>query len=389
MAYQTRPRDPLLEEHMQAAIRKRGSELIGFALIAVGVLFGMIMWSYSPDDPSRFNVTSAPAQNILGEFGAAIASTLILTIGKAAWVIPLLTLTWGVRFVLHIGEKRAISRAIFSPIFAAVSAIFLAAHVPAETWTHSFGLGGLFGDMVLGLLVDLSPMSLGFGLAVITLILGTIAVTLGLYVLGFTLSELRTICRYAFMAIVLSYASIVNAFAYLMGKVRGYRLRSAERAAEKAQLRAEEIPVEHNADFVKRTEPVLTQNTHAPVAQEEPAPSLASKLSLPSLPTFGLGKRQEPEIEAEQPHIEPQMHRSTEESAKLRISETIKNKVSAKRAEHEAKLRIEPVLSQQAQHDDAVIEPTSPQVSTRETLVEDTELDLNDPVENIFSVPTP
>ena len=163
MAYQTKPRDPLLEEHMQAAIKKRGSELIGFGLLAIGLLFAVILWSYSPDDPNRFNVTSLPAQNMLGEFGAAIASTLMLTIGKAAWVIPGFALIWGTRFVFHIGEERAVSRVIFSPIFAAVTALFLAAHIPAASWAHSFGLGGLFGDMALGLLVDLNPLSLGFG----------------------------------------------------------------------------------------------------------------------------------------------------------------------------------------------------------------------------------
>jgi len=173
MAYQTKPRDPLLEEHMQAAIQRRGSELIGFALLAIGVLFALILWSYSPDDPNRFNVTSQPAQNMLGEFGAAIASTLILTIGKAAWAIPVFMLIWGLRFILHIGEARAVSRVIFSPIFAAITAILFAAHVPAATWAHSFGLGGLFGDMAFGLLVDLSPLSLGLGVAIMTLILLT------------------------------------------------------------------------------------------------------------------------------------------------------------------------------------------------------------------------
>ena len=121
MAYQARPRSPLLEEHMQAAIKKRGSELIGIGMLCVGLLFTLIMWSYSPDDPNRFNVTSDPAQNILGEFGAAIAGTLTLAIGKAAWVIPAFSITWGIRFVLHIGDTRAATRAIFLPVFIAVS----------------------------------------------------------------------------------------------------------------------------------------------------------------------------------------------------------------------------------------------------------------------------
>ncbi|MBE9477609.1 MAG: DNA translocase FtsK 4TM domain-containing protein, partial [Proteobacteria bacterium] len=197
MAYQTRPRSPLLEEHMQAAIKKRGSELIGIGLLAVGLLFTLIMWSYSPDDPNHFNVTSDPAKNMLGELGAAIAGTMVLAIGKASWVIPAFCLTWGIRFILHIGETRAVTRAIFLPVFIAVSAIFLEAHIPAASWDYSFGWGGLFGYTALGILVDLNPISLGLGIALITFVLGILFVSLGLFVLGFTLPELRVTGRYA------------------------------------------------------------------------------------------------------------------------------------------------------------------------------------------------
>ena len=47
MAYQTRSRDPLLETHMQEAIRKRGRELIGLAMVAMSILFAAMLWSYS------------------------------------------------------------------------------------------------------------------------------------------------------------------------------------------------------------------------------------------------------------------------------------------------------------------------------------------------------
>ena len=364
MAYQTKPRDPLLEEHMQAAIQRRGSELIGFALLAIGVLFALILWSYSPDDPNRFNVTSQPAQNMLGEFGAAIASTLILTIGKAAWVIPVFMLTWGLRFILHIGEVRAVSRVIFSPIFAAITAILFAAHVPATTWSHSFGLGGLFGDMALGLLVDLSPLSLGFGVAMITLILGAVFAALGLYVHGFTLPELRIIGRYAVIAIILSYASLVNAFAAIVRKIQAYKAQIADRPKPPASF-----PTSYTAATAERAQPVVIEQ-YTDLAS--PVPKPAKRLSIPSLPSFGLGKKQGMETTETSTHIEPKLERSPEERVKLRISEAIKNKISA--------VRIEPVLTQNTPAESVQIASAA--------LIEDTELDLNDPVENIFAVPT-
>jgi len=372
MAYQTKPRDPLLEEHMQAAIQRRGSELIGFALIAIGILFALILWSYSPDDPNRFNVTSQPAQNMLGELGAAVASTLILTIGKAAWIIPVFMLTWGLRFILHIGEVRAVSRVIFSPIFAAITAILFAAHVPATTWSHSFGLGGLFGDMAFGLLVDLSPLSLGFGVAMMTLILGAVFAALGLYVHGFTLPELRVIGRYGVIAIILSYASIVNTFAAIVRKIQTYKMQIANRPKPTANF-----PTSHPAAIVKHAEPVMVEPYSEPDA---PVSKPAKRLSMPSLPSFGLGKKQD--LEAPEPfaHIEPKLENSPEERVKLRISEAIKNKISAKRAADLSTERVEPVLTQNT--------PADSVQTASAALSDDTELDLNDPVENIFAVPT-
>ncbi len=371
MAYQTKPRDPLLEEHMQAAIQRRGSELIGFALIAIGVLFTLILWSYSPDDPNRFNVTSQPAQNMLGGFGATIASTLILTIGKSAWAIPVFTLTWGARFILHISENRAVSRVIFSPIFAAITAIFFAAHVPAETWTHSFGLGGLFGDMAFGLLVDLNPLSLGLGVALITLLLGGIFLTLGLYVHGFTFQELRTTGRYALVAIILSYASVVNLFSLILGKVQVYKTRVVERKAAKVSYQAPLAPL-----VADPSEPAVIEEYAAP---EIVAPKPAKKISMPSLPSFGLGKQKEAAAQTPPVHVEPHLESTSEDRVKMRISEAVQNKIVARRAEYQTTARVEPTLTQA---------PEVQATPTAEALTDDCELDLSDPVENIFVMPT-
>ncbi len=360
MAYQSKSRDPLLEEHMQAAIQKRGSELIGIGLLAIGILFALIMWSYSPDDPSRFNVTSDPTQNILGDFGAAVASTLMLTIGKTAWSIPVFAIVWGTRFILHIGEGRAISRVIFSPVFTAMAAVFLATHVPELTWAHSFGLGGLFGDMALGLLVDLNPLSLEMGLLLATLLLGVIVITLGLYVHGFTMTELRIIKHYAIMAVILSYASIVNGLAAIFGLL----------SKRKPQM-SSTAHVESYASVVNR--PISTAE---PIIVEEPKPSL--KIGMPSLPSFGLTKRREPEVTIP-PHIEPPLQTEEEDRVKLRISQAIQNKILSRRISDKSSERVEPVMT-----DEVHLEP----IIDDDSVIDEGVLDLNDPVENIFSLPT-
>ncbi|WP_370158285.1 DNA translocase FtsK 4TM domain-containing protein, partial [Salipiger bermudensis] len=62
MAYQARGRDPLFDSNMQAAIEKRGKELAGLALIALGLMAAAMIGSYTPDDPSWLSATDAPVQ---------------------------------------------------------------------------------------------------------------------------------------------------------------------------------------------------------------------------------------------------------------------------------------------------------------------------------------
>ncbi len=54
----------------------------------------------------------------------------------------MILIAWGVRMMTHRGEDRAVSRSIFAPIAVAMMSVTAAAHEPAETWNHSFGLGG-------------------------------------------------------------------------------------------------------------------------------------------------------------------------------------------------------------------------------------------------------
>ena len=60
MAYQTRERDPLLDSNMQAALERRGKEVIGLVLLTMSVLSAMMIFSYTPGDPSWLSATDAP-----------------------------------------------------------------------------------------------------------------------------------------------------------------------------------------------------------------------------------------------------------------------------------------------------------------------------------------
>ena len=151
MAYNSvRERDPLIDKETQKALERRLTEFLGIVMIACAGLFSLIIFTYSSTDPGPFSTSDLPVKNFLGNTGAAIASPLILVIGWGSWSLVPILLIWGLRFLLHIGSGRAVGRLIFTPIAIALSSVYAASIVPIKTWVHSFGMGGLFGDTIVG-----------------------------------------------------------------------------------------------------------------------------------------------------------------------------------------------------------------------------------------------
>ncbi|MEM7472840.1 MAG: DNA translocase FtsK 4TM domain-containing protein [Pseudomonadota bacterium] len=323
MAYQARQRDPFLDSDMQAAIEQRGKELFGLALLAFGVLVTLMLVSYVPEDPSWLSATDEPAQNWLGRFGASLASPLFVIVGFGAWAIPTIATIWGLRFLFHRGEERAFSRLLFAPLVVAFASIYASSYVPLSEWTHSFGLGGLFGDTVLGAVLGILPINAVFGLKVMAALVFIALLFLSLYVLGFNKEEIRTAARLAFVGVVLIYASIAKAFGMASrgaakGTVMAAQKASAARTARKeARLSADQpqlgLPVEG---------PTLTAQTpvtHGFEAEEPAKTGLFARMP-------GLVKRvTEPELEPDLDEV--MIHElDPEDRIKSRITDVIKNR---------------------------------------------------------------
>ena len=170
-SYQIRQqRDPLLDQGVQAMLERRARELLGLVLIVVSAVFGLMLMTYSPDDPGWMVANSGPVNNALGRMGAAAADTLITISGMGAWGIPAVIFAWGVRFATHCGADRAMSRVVFAVIAVALGSIYCATLVPGAGWSHSFGLGGLFGDTILGSLINIAPGGAATGLKLVSLL---------------------------------------------------------------------------------------------------------------------------------------------------------------------------------------------------------------------------
>jgi S-DNA-T family DNA segregation ATPase FtsK/SpoIIIE len=207
MAYQTR-RDPLLDANIQEAIEKRGRELLGILLIGIGIMAAAMLASFSPEDPSWMSATDAPVRNWLGPLGASIAAPTIMIIGLASWGIAAGFFVWGLRFALHHGAERVLSRIIFLPIAIAVFAIYAATLTPGAGWEQNYGMGGLFGDTVAGVLLNILPMSGGVGIKVLSLGFGLGLVAISAFVLGFTRVEIFRFGYFLVVGVILSYAQV-------------------------------------------------------------------------------------------------------------------------------------------------------------------------------------
>ena len=234
-SYQSRGRDPLLDSTTQAAIEKRGRELFGFLLIAVGVLMVIMLGSYTAEDPSWISATDAPVQNWLGRFGASAAAPMIMVVGVGIWALPAILLAWGLRFAAHHGEERAVGRLIFAPIAIAMASIYAVTLSPSADWPPNFGMGGMFGDTVLAVVLTVLPF--GAGLAVKLFSLVTFVVLLGLMacVLGFTRAELRVGGRWLLLGVIMTYATILR----ILGKTATVSAKAAQGGMATVAVRRE------------------------------------------------------------------------------------------------------------------------------------------------------
>ena len=162
MAFQVNQREPIFDNNIKLIIDRRSRELFGLLLIGVSLFLFTLLLTYNADDSSWLSSSSKSPKNLMGQFGASTASLLFMIVGLSSWIIPSLLTAWGLRFLLHIGSNRALGRLVFSPIAVALICIFASSNpIPAE-WSNPFGLGGLFGDMVLGSIINIFSIILIF-----------------------------------------------------------------------------------------------------------------------------------------------------------------------------------------------------------------------------------
>ncbi len=299
-SYQARQRDPLLDQNTQAMLEKRGRELFGITLIVLAMAFVAMLWSYSPEDPGWMVASDKPIANTFGSFGAAMASTLIIIGGKGVWGIPLVLMAWGARFVIHRGAERALGRMVFAVIAIALASVYASTLAPAADWPHTFGLGGLFGDTVLGALLGLIPGGAGFGLKLVSLAAGLALILMMLFVTGFDLAEIRKSIRFLITSLIYTYSTMIGA----AGKGAQGTARAA--AAIQERRRSAAAAVQHPEGYHQAAEWKQQAEPKSGLVHRAPPPVVAeAAASTWGRPSTLRADTRYPEPMAEAPHYAP------------------------------------------------------------------------------------
>jgi S-DNA-T family DNA segregation ATPase FtsK/SpoIIIE len=398
-SYQTRRRDPLLDSTTQAAIEKRSKELLGLGLVLMGLLIGAMVASYSPNDPSWISATDAPVQNWLGHFGASVAAPLMMILGLGIWVVPVAFIMWGVRFVMHHGQERAIGRLIFAPVAIVLASVHAATLTPAVDWPANFGVGGLFGDTVLGVILTIVPFGAIFGVKLLSLLTGVALLALMAFALGFTKPELKVAGRFILLGTVMLYALILRA----LGKGASLSATAAQSVSATVQARRDQMQEERETraeDPALSTpfampEPLISARTRATaVVRPSPVmPTAEPPLSAPVIPAAppltaptrataepdapqagflsGLLKRNdtmpEPELVTPEPVDAVMPDAGSGDRVSARIADAIKNRTPAPSP---TGVRIEPALTAGRGPAPLVFEPLEEDKADEDELLE-------------------
>ena len=214
MAFQTNQREPIFDNNIKLIIDRRSRELFGLLLIGVSLFLFTLLLTYNADDSSWLSSSSKSPKNIMGQFGASTASLLFMIVGLSSWIIPSLLTAWGLRFLLHIGSNRALGRLVFSPIAVALICIFASSYPTPAEWSNPFGLGGLFGDMVLGSIINIFSIKSLVGVNLLSLTLFILSATTTFFVFGFSGFELKKIggISFTFLSFILKTSSKILTF---------------------------------------------------------------------------------------------------------------------------------------------------------------------------------
>ncbi|WP_120498218.1 DNA translocase FtsK [Kiloniella sp. EL199] len=184
----------LLPQGTGVFFQKRLIECLGVILLLTGIALFLSLVSYSPTDPGFNRATDGIAENLLGIYGAQIASFLLPFVGLSVYCLPLILTAWCWRCFKDHSLSHPWTRVMTLPLLIITLFVACAWLPQAEGWLglgQTSNLGGTFGQLAL----NESQPYLGDLSWALSLASFLISIPLFLYAIALRKEEWQTIGR--------------------------------------------------------------------------------------------------------------------------------------------------------------------------------------------------
>ncbi|HET6370134.1 MAG TPA: DNA translocase FtsK [Nitrospiria bacterium] len=169
-------------------------EVLGIVLITLGLLLGVSLLTYSPEDASLSTITSDSAvQNAVGRFGAVVSDLFLQGFGYSSYLFPVFLLAVGVG-ALRGGERRLTGKSL------AGSFLFLLSSAGLLALDFESASGNLAGHLLAWLLTT-GFARLGAHLVLIPALLLSLAIALN-FSLRESFIRIGTLIRSSFRRVI-------------------------------------------------------------------------------------------------------------------------------------------------------------------------------------------
>ena len=195
-------------DHRSRAVRflkRRLVELAGLAVAVAAAAFAVALYTYHPEDLTLTpGGHAAMPHNALSMPGAWIADVFTRTTGLAAWLVPLVLLSWAWRIASHRGLGPLWLRFTMLPCALFLGAMMFATLSVPLSWPLPSGAGGALGELVLAALSEPVLLRLPVGADAVATLFGLLALVACLLAMGMGWREWRGIGRAAWRGVRLA-----------------------------------------------------------------------------------------------------------------------------------------------------------------------------------------
>ena len=155
-------------------------EIIGIAILAVGILLLASLITFSPDDPNFIFPSDIQIKNILGFHGSFTADIFFQSFGIIALLIPFSLMLSGVNIILSKKISLIIESIFHTILYSLLGSLFFSFFYPAAFRLYIYGNGGFIGKYLeatfLNSIINLNSQIFYYIIALSILILFLISI---------------------------------------------------------------------------------------------------------------------------------------------------------------------------------------------------------------------